>query len=143
MYFESQSSLRHSKIRRQPRTLRTSTLFVNPELEAPTRIEDKTAVAEAGGQGDAAVADERVWGPVGEQTMHPFWAVRRVTAKQLAIEAALVAPGSARPRFNCGIATHELSYVNIGAVEGQAANTTRVFDVPFLVNTHEVQAGRN
>ena len=51
------------------RIVRTSTFFVNPEFKAPMRKQNKVAVAEASGQGDAAVAeghgDEWAWGQQG------------------------------------------------------------------------------
>ena len=91
--------------------MRTVTYFLNPEFECPTNKQAKAAVvetkqntataavAEASGEGDAAVAtmeglgddagkEEWVWGPQGAETMHPFLAVRRMTRKQLAKEAA-------------------------------------------------------
>ena len=52
---------------------------------------------------DAAVADAWGWGPLGAETMPPFSAVRRMTKKQLAPEAAETKDGNMTPRFNCKI----------------------------------------
>jgi hypothetical protein len=106
---------------------------------------DDAAVA---GDDDAAVAgdddaqesdDEWDWQP--QHTMHPFWAVRRLTGKQLAQELAKTEPGKTRPRFNCKIDVHTMSCVTVGVVNSQAVNTTRMCDVPFLTNSIEVAQG--
>ena len=88
----------------------------------------KAAVAEASGEGDAAVAEmeglgddagkeEWVWGPQGAETMHPFLAVRRMTRKQLAKEAAEPKVGQITPRFNCQIVEQVLTCVTVGVVK--------------------------
>ena len=63
---------------------RTTTFFLNPEFTKPR--EDEAAVAGTTGSGSTAVADSCVWGPPGQETMNPFWAVRRLTQKQLTRE---------------------------------------------------------
>ena len=45
--------------------------------------------------------EEWVWGPQGAETMHPFWAVRRMTRKQLVKEAADPKVGKIVHRSNC------------------------------------------
>ena len=125
--------------------LRTATYFVNPEFKTPKRKEAKAApaVAEARAsqlKGDES-DDEWVWGPLGEQTMNPFWAVRRMTQKQLATQAALTAPGKVRPRFNCMIDVQTMTCVTVGVVRSQPLNTSRMCDVPFLINSLEVAEG--
>ena len=66
-------------------TMRRSTLFLNPEFKIPNHQEVNAAVAEAkggdDGSDDGAVADEWIWGPLVDETMHPFWAVRRDHAR--------------------------------------------------------------
>ena len=125
-------------------TVRKTTYFLNPEWRGPLHYE-------RGRRGhptaEAAVADEEqfVWGPRGHETMHPFWAVRRMTQKQLAREVALAAEGkyhgTMRPRFNCGTEAITLSCVTVGVVRSETVNTTRVFDVPFLTNTVDLEEG--
>ena len=77
--------------------------------------------------------------------MHPFRAVRRMTRKQLAREVALAAEGkyhgTMRPRFNCETEAITLSCVTIGVVRSETVNTTRVFEVPFLTNTVDLEEG--
>ena len=126
-------------------TMRRSTLFLNPEFKIPNHQEVNAAVAEAkggdDGSDDGAVAAEWIWGPQGDQTMHPFWAVRRMTQKQLAREHAEAKEGATRPRFNCRLEAVNMSCVNVGIVKSQSVSTTRVFNVPFLTNSLEVDEG--
>ena len=138
----------------EPTLAREATYCLNPEFKAPTRQQCKAAVAEeeakaAGAQeqakatvaDDTALDDEWVWGPHGEHTMHPFWAVRRLTDKQLAREKCLAEERTLRPRFNCTIAWRDMSCGTVGVVKNRAVNFTRLFEVPFLTNEVEVEEG--
>ena len=60
-----------------------------------SNFDDAAAVA---GTKEANIDDAWVWGPPGDQTMHPFWAVRRLTQKQLTREVAFE---QKLLRFNC------------------------------------------
>ena len=75
--------------------------------------------------------------------MHPFGAVRRVTSKTLSNEAAIcLANGKTPPRFNCRLEPPtQLSCVCVGVQDGGYLNTTRVLDVPFLTNFHDLTKG--
>ena len=73
--------------------------------------------------------------------MHPFWVVRRLTAKQLGKERLEPQGGKLVPRFNCKTTTRSLSNVCVSAIEGYAQNRSRIFDVPFLTNFEQLQAG--
>ena len=108
--------------------------FTSPELDK----DPKTAVA--------GVDPQWVWR--GRETMHPFWAVRRMTAKQMSVAQDKFAndtqqcPTSKwRPRFNCSLETQTLSCVCIAIVGTQALNRTRILEVPFLANTVMVEEG--
>ena len=101
---------------------------------------------------EAAVADVWVWGPPGQVTMNPFWAVRRMTQKQMRICTAddtgsggLLGDRKSRRtiRFNCKLEPHVMSCVTVGVVQGnESVNTTRCADVLFLTNTVDVGGRR-
>jgi hypothetical protein len=127
------------------------TYFVNPEFKLPRKDEVQTAVAGAAGSGDgqddeeeedddAAVADEWVWGT--SDSMHPFWAVRRMTQKNL-LKEINSAQGSKNmiPRFNCKMEVQVMSCVSVGVVNSRSLNTTRICEVPFMTNFFEVEKG--
>ena len=82
-----------------------------------------------------------IWKEGGQETMHPFWAVRRMTAQQLARAKADVKPGRLSPRFNCEIVMHHLTTCVITATELQTYSRARIFEVPFLTNSEELEEG--
>jgi hypothetical protein len=137
------------------------TYFVNPEFKPPLQKQVKAAVKVAKRSGnaavagakesieeeadDAAVADTWVWGTPGWETMHPFWAVRRMTQKQLAREAIVDTAGQVPPRlpprFNCKLQMEVMTMVIVGVVKDRSLGTTRLCEVPFLTNTLELEEG--
>ena len=98
-------------------------------------FDDATGVA---GTEEANTDDAWAWGLPGDQTMHPFWAVRRMTQKQLSREIAL---GQKQLRFNCRMEVQNLSCVSIGVVKSQSLNTTRLFEIPFMTNAENLEKG--
>jgi hypothetical protein len=138
-------------------TQRTRTIWLIPEFQAPRLndvkpavaddVDDAPAVAE-GGDATAAVAvvDDWVWNEHGDDTMHPFWAVRRLTEKMLLkekaeIEAKPLGHGVPIPRYNCEIHTMTLSNTNIGLADKKLLNQTRLFEAPFLTNIIPLEKG--
>ena len=132
---------------------------MNPEFKCPAKQKAKAAVAETkaavakatgedgtadvdmGGMGDGAGEEEWTWGPEGTNTMHPFWAVRRLTSKQLAKDIAEPKYGTIAPRFNCEIEHIVFSGVTVGVVRNASMNTTRQCSVPFLKNVLALEEG--
>ena len=107
---------------------------MNPDFK-----EDDTAVAESP---DAAVAgSDDTWNWDCDNTMHPFWAVRRMTANSMAKCVSQAAVGKPRPRFNCVIVTHDISCVTVGVLCNQSLNITRCFEVPLLCNSIPLREG--
>ena len=140
---------------------RESIFFVNPEFTEPKPSDPTTTVAKpsdptpavakpsdptpavaAAGQSNAAET-EWSWGPtMGSQTMHPFWAVRRMTEQQLRKHnAKSLAEGRVPSRFNCKLVPQNMTMVTVGVAHGNALNCTRSFDVPFLCNNEELLDG--
>jgi hypothetical protein len=140
---------------------RESIFFVNPEFTEPKPSDPTTTVAKpsdstpavakpsdptpavaAAGQSNAAET-EWSWGPtMGSQTMHPFWAVRRMTEQQLRKHnATSLAKGQVPSRFNCRLVPQNMTMVTVGVANGNALNCTRSFDVPFLCNNEELLEG--
>ena len=126
-----------------PQSRERTSFFVNPEFKGPTKNKADAAVAEADGESQP----DWVWGPPGTETMHPFWAVRRMNAKQLAKEAVDAKLTKMKPRFNCGLVTLTVTNVTVGVVKGSdlrgdtAINSTKCCEVPFLTNTQDLEEG--
>jgi len=122
-------------------TARQRYVFVNPEFSPPIEAMGSPAVA---GQ-DAAI--EWQWDPKGNETMCPFWAVQRMAGKQLQAAASAdmtyLERVGVRRRFNCELRPHVMTCINIGmTILGQGpVNMTRTLEVPFLVNTIELEDG--
>lgn len=72
--------------------------------------------------------------------MHPFWAVRRLTEKQLARERSQVRLGQLLPRFNCELRNFSLSSVSLAIIGLNTLNRTKLLGVPFLTNVHPLEA---
>ena len=123
-------------------TERQRYLFVNPEFSPPVEATGSPAVAGR----DADI--EWAWSPRGTETMCPFWAVQRLTRKQL--DAAASASDEymervgVRRRFNVELRPFVMSCVNIAtASRGGIVNMTRTLEVPFIVNTVELEDGEH
>ena len=77
---------------------------------------------------------------------HPFWAVRRLTQKQLdseiaeKLETANGVPCSL-PKFNCQLVHNVHSSVIISTIKGKVMNCTRLVSVPYLTNTEFIAKG--
>ena len=112
---------------------------------------DSAAVAEnMRDQGSAAVAEKNtaddvrwIWGETSDETMHPFWAVRRLTEAQLKMEQATFTDttGKLKPRFNCRLEECAISNVIIAAPKDNCLNLTRTITIPFLTNSMPLQNG--
>ena len=113
--------------------LRVCEYFVMPEFKVPEKETHlKTAVADE--------APGWIW--KGNESMHPFWAVRRMTEKQMQhAQVSHNAVNGLRPQFNCKLEIQSLSCVCIAIVGGQAMNRTRIVELPFLINNIPVEEG--
>ena len=76
--------------------------------------------------------------------MHPFWAVRRLTAAALQLaKTAAEKEKSTKPmlRFNCTTEARNLSVICVASVDGKCFNKTRILETPFLVNFEPLEGG--
>ena len=103
----------------------------------------KTAVA-----GAEADEDGWVWGTGGQESMHPFWAVRRATAQQLEREnlaklgtSAPEADPQSRLSFNCGFVKVSHTCVDIAVLGDTPLGRSRILEIPWLTNTRALRAG--
>ena len=125
-------------------TSRVNDFFLLPEFKIPARREAKAAVAGTSpSDPEADEADIWNWGEGGDETMHPFWCVRRMTEKQLQAAAYATGkrPGQTAPRFNCKLQLTSISDVIIATSGGKTLCRTRLFEVPFLTNSSALEEG--
>ena len=119
--------------------LRCKSFYVVPEFKYPTLVGPNSAVSDS--MKDTLSVDGKwLFQDGGPDTMHPFWAVRRLTTQQLDREKAHVEAGCWAPRFNCEIIWKEVTSVGV-FVMVQTENRTKKVSVPFLTVRDEVQTG--
>jgi hypothetical protein len=118
------------QIRVEAREGATHEFFIHPEWQGP---EDEKV------QGAHAVACEhRAWKWTGAETMHPHWAIRRMTREKLAAKM----PGG---KFNLEQTVKVYSIVTVGNMGGDEGgtsptNTFRV-ELPILTNPEPLGGG--
>ena len=85
------------------------------------------------------------WSPIGDNTMHPFWVVRRLNKTQLANEQKKIKPNKARkvaPRFNCALRAVVMDDITVGLVAGLVMiNSSKKITCSVLTNNVDLQAG--
>ena len=115
--------------------VRVATWVVHPEWKMPEGMRDTTAVA------DEPRSHEWRWSE--HVTLHPFWAVRRMTEQQLRQEIANRPEGDARlkPRFNCMLRQHVFTNTCIASVGDAAINCTRLIEVLVMTNHESLEDG--
>ena len=114
--------------------LRERDFKLAPEFKVPTLA--KAAVADF--QTERRRDDgEWVWDDSTADTLHPFWAVRRLTQQQLQKERNEVKPGEWSPRFTCEIIYKPVSEVCFG---GMFSRKKSIF-VPFITIAYGMEEG--
>ncbi len=154
--------------------IRTSTFFLNPEFTHPKPTDEafqansfdpieKWAAAESAGAAakkkSATMTSDGhglqpglfgrdhqwIWGLGSAETMHPFWAVRRLSNYQLLKEVSLLKEKATDdkllPRFNCEMIRERLTQCSLGVLESKMPTCTRIFDVPFITNICALREG--
>ena len=125
------------------------TYMMCPEFRAPSAVAEATgaprssdAPSAENADTETAVAEAWAWGVKGQvETMHPFWAVRRMTRTQLKKLSDSAKADKVPPRFNCGIVPQVMSCVTLGLLNGTSVNTTRCIEAPCLINVVDVGEG--
>ena len=74
--------------------------------------------------------DQSEWVWTGDESMHPFWAIRRVSGEKTK-EGCL----------NCGYKEVNFTDVVVGALDGKSTSLTTEVSVPFLTNTIAIPKG--
>jgi hypothetical protein len=105
----------------------SATFYVNPEWKGP---QDITTDAQ---RADPNFTDP-IWTWTGEETMHPFWAIRRLTKGK---GDAAVAGGKGG-RFNCNLIYTSFSVVCVGSCKDTPVSSTFEVTVPFITNSMRV-----
>ena len=125
--------------------LKTATFFAHPEWQEPTKPSSEPSRPTAAvAEDDADTSADDIdwdWSKYDQITMHPYWAVRRLTATQLGRQVlqAKLSGMFPLPRFNLKVTPQMFSNVCVGTVNSKLMNFTRLIEVPFLTNSCEVE----
>ena len=138
--------------------LRKNTYYAKPEWHGPKKNEGAqgatpaaapasgSAAAEVPESGSAAATAPDAGAPIaqwlwqGKETMIPYWAIRRLTEKDMHKEQTewKAESGKPYPSFNCDMVKRTVTDSLLGH---HASNRTRVIDVPFVTNVKPLEAG--
>ena len=99
--------------------------YVHPEYRMPEESKEKLD--------DAVASHVRAWEFKGEETLHPFWAVERLTEGERR--------KAQRGAFNLKYEDKEFSAVTVGASGGGSMSVTFTVVVPIMTNAVDVKKG--
>jgi hypothetical protein len=115
--------------------IRETAFYVLPEFKSP--VDKRTPTQKK----EEASSPSWQWGDGGAETMHPFWAVRRLTATQLRKEQETTKLGQPQSRFNCELIDFQMSIVTIAAPKNKCMNSTRTIHMQLLTNSMPLKKG--
>ena len=123
---------------------RISNWLLCPEFKAPT-LAPTAVAANAGGELDGP---EWIYSRDQCETMHPFWAVRRLTDTELQKEKDQVLEQMKKtgasllvPKFICELVTQTHTVCHIAGTNGQNMSSTRFISLPYIANVGDLVAG--
>ncbi len=100
-------------------------LYINPEWVEPGQQETEHEVTPP------------TWEWNGDESMNPFWAVRRLTAAQLAQEAA----AANITGLNVQLDSQEFTQVTVGSLQKESTSNSLTVSMPLLSNSAEIKQG--
>ena len=80
----------------------------------------------------------RAWEWKGDETLHPFWAVQRLTADELSKRNF---HEKTDHEFNIALTEKDYNVVTVGSLGGQSVSMTTTVTVPIMTNTKAVAPG--
>lgn len=108
------------------------TYYVHPEYKLPADATPDDAVASGVSPGT------RAWEWKGDETLHPFWAVQRLTADELSKRNF---HAKTDHEFNIALTEKDFNVVTVGSLGGQSVSMTTTVTVPIMTNTKAVAPG--
>ena len=108
------------------------TCYVHPEYKLPADATPDDAVASGLSPGT------RAWEWKGDETLHPFWAVQRLTPDELSKRNF---NQKTNHEFNIALIEKDFNVVTVGSVGDQSVAMTTTVTVPMMTNTKAVAPG--
>ena len=104
----------------------TITYYVHPEWKAPKEMDHLN------------IFGVQEWEWAGDETMHPFWAIRRLGATQLSKEPP---EDKTVAGFTAAMTAKEFTVVTVGCVQNQSVAMTLVVQIPVITNAKIMDKG--
>ena len=134
VYAQSTHPCRVPIVVRRPTTpVTVTTYYIVPEYKPP--IDDTDASVEVINSGAKA------WLFHGDETMHPFWAVPRVSLQQCEMQRSKATDGDEKISVNMELRTKKFQIVVVGNLQNKPMNSVFTVEVPFLVNERGLANG--
>ena len=120
------------------------------DFKAPTAAAASSSSAVSGGSGaaDDAAVPRLVYSKDHSESLHPFWAVRKITndalqqeKDQITKQMKQTGERQSMPQFNCQFVTRVHNCLSIAEVGERPLNSTRFISVPYITNTKELAEG--
>ena len=108
------------------------TYYVHPEYKLPADATPDDAVA------SGVLPGTRAWEWKGDETLHPFWAVQRLTPDELSKRNF---NQKTNHEFNIALTEKDFNVVTVGSLGGQSVSMTTTVTVPIMTNTKAVAPG--
>ncbi len=111
---------------------RSATFYVHPEYKVPI---DKTPVSAVA---DGLSPQTRVWEWSGDESLHPFWAIQRLTKDELRKKND---KDKTKHRFNVSLKEKQYNVVTVGNLRDESVSVTVTVALPVLTNETALVAG--
>ncbi len=111
---------------------RSATFYVHPEYKVPI---DKTPVSAVA---DGLSPQTRVWEWSGDESLHPFWAIQRLSKDELNKKNK---QDKTTHRFNVSLKEKQYNVVTVGNLRDESVSVTVTVTLPVLTNETALVAG--
>ena len=111
---------------------RSTTYYLHPEYKVPSDETSESAVA------DGVGPQARIWRWSGDESLHPFWAVQRLSADDLKNKNE---KDNTTYQFNACLKEKQYNVVTVGDLRGHSVSMTVIVTVPVITNSADLAIG--
>ena len=111
---------------------RSTTYYLHPEYKVPSDETSESAVA------DGVGPQAHIWRWSGDESLHPFWAVQRLSAADLKKKNA---QDRTTYQFNACLKEKQYNVVTVGDLRGHSVSMTVTVTVPVITNSADLAIG--
>ena len=108
---------------------------MHPEYKVPSDQTPESAVA------DGLAPGVRVWKWDGDESLHPFWAIQRLSADEMKNMISKDPHLRSGRRFNVSLTEKQYNVISVGDLRGHSVAITTQVSVPMITNETKNAAG--